>query len=86
LGGDEDDNDEDDLAAAVDLVLTTAELAAARLPAATLDAVGPGGTACPDDARSAAVATPAAHGRQHASTAAAAVAERTPPAVAAARR
>jgi len=86
LGGDEDDNDDEDLAAAVDLVLTTAELASARLPAAMIDAVGPGGIACPDDARSAAVATPAARGRRHTSTAAAAVAAGTPRAVAAARR
>ena len=86
MGGDEDDNDEDDLAAAVDLVLTTAKLAAARLPAAMLDAVGPGGTACPVNARSAVVATPAARGRRHASTAASALAAGIPPAVAAAHR
>ena len=74
------------MAAAIDLVPTTAELATARRSAATQGAVKPGRTACPDDARSVTVTTPAAGPLRNASTAAAAVAGGTPPAVTAARR
>ena len=56
------------------------------MTAATLRAVKPGGTACPDDARSVTVTTPAARDLRNASTDAAAVAAGTPPAVTAARR
>jgi len=83
MEGDEDDDDED-LEEAVNVLLTTAELAAARLPAATLEKVGEGGATYPDDAWSAVVSMPAARGRQRAVAAAAAVVAGTSPAVAAA--
>ena len=82
--GGEDDEDDDDPAAAVHLLLAIAKLAAARLPAATLDAVGAGGVACPDDTRSAAVAMPAARGRRLTAAATATAAPGTPLTVAAA--
>jgi len=58
----------------IDLLFETAEVAAGQLPAASLAAVYAGGTACPDDTRSAAVATPATRGRRRGAAAAAVVA------------
>jgi len=62
------------LASDSDLLFETTEVAAEHLPAASLAAVYAGGTACPDDTRSAAVATPATRGRRRAAAAAAVVA------------
>jgi len=58
----------------IDLLFETAEVAAGQLPAASLAAVYAGGTACPDDTRSAVVATPATRGRRRAAAAAAVLA------------
>ena len=62
----------------IDLLFETAEVAAGQLPAASLAAVYAGGTACPDDTRSAVVATPATRGRRRAAAAAAVVAQGIP--------
>ena len=72
-GADDNGKDDADQAAAIEQFLTNAELATARLSAGTLGAVKPGSTACEagltacrGDARSVAVATPAACGRRNA--------------------